>query len=89
MVRTSNYTPTMILSGTKPVEYAFCELRHYGGDFEMRSYTSAGQMLDDFFHTRDRENHIRQRAADILRVLTNADARLRKKIELQRGELAD
>ena len=89
MVRTSNYTPTMILSGTKPVEYAFCELRHYGGDFEMRPYTSAGQMLDDFFHTRDRENHIRQRAADVLRILTNADARLRKKIEIQRGELAD
>lgn len=89
MIRSSSYTPTMILSGNKPVEYAFCELRHYGSDFEMRAYTSAGQMLDDFFHTRDRENHIRQRAADILRILTNADARLRKKLELQRGELAD
>ena len=89
MIRSSSYTPTMILSGNKPIEYAFCELRHYGTDFEMRAYTSAGQMLDDFFHTRDRENHIRQRAADILRILTNADARLRKKLELQRGELAD
>ena len=89
MVRSSNYAPTMILQGSKPVEYAFCELRHYGSDFEMRPYTSAGQMLDDFFHTRDRENHIRQRAADVLRILTNADARLRKKLELQRGELAD
>lgn len=89
MIRLSNYVPTMVLQGNKPVEYAFCELRHYGADFEMRPYTSAGQLLDDFFHTRDRENHIRQRAADILRILTNADARLRKKIELQRGELAD
>ena len=89
MIRSSSYAPTMVLQGNKPVEYAFCELRHYGADFEMHSYTSAGQMLDDFFHTRDRENHIRQRAADILRILTNADARLRKKIELQRGELAD
>jgi predicted ribosome quality control (RQC) complex YloA/Tae2 family protein len=89
MIRSSNYTPTMVLQGNKPVEYAFCELRHYGADFEMRPYTSAGQMLDDFFHTRDRENHIRQRAADVLRILTNADARLRKKLELQRGELAD
>ena len=89
MIRTASYTPTMVLSGGKPVEYAFCELRHYGSDFEHRSYTSAGQLLDDFFHTRDRENHIRQRAADILRILTNADARLRKKLELQRGELAD
>ncbi len=89
MIRTSAFAPTMILRGGKPVEYAFCELRHYGADFEMRSYTSAGQLLDDFFHTRDRENHIRQRAADVLRILTNADARIRKKLELQRSELAD
>ena len=89
MIRTARYTPTMVLQGSKPVEYAFCSLRHYGSDFEHRAYESAGQLLDDFFHTRDRENHIRQRAADILRILTNADARLRKKLELQRGELAD
>jgi predicted ribosome quality control (RQC) complex YloA/Tae2 family protein len=46
-------------------------------------------MLDEFFRSRDREQHIRQRAADVLRILTNADARIRKKLELQRAELAD
>ena len=89
MIRSSRFSPCMILREGKPVEYAFCELRHYGSDFEMRPYESAGLLLDDFFHTRDRENHIRQRAADVLRILTNADARIRKKLELQKGELAD
>ena len=88
-IRQDRYSPCMILSGSKPVEYAFCELQQYGAGFEMRPYESAGQLLDDFFHTRDRENHIRQRAADILRILTAADSRLRKKLELQRAELAD
>ncbi len=88
-IRTASFTPAMILSEGKPVEYAFCELHHYGADFEVRPYTSAGLLLDDFFHTRDREQHIRQRAADILRILTNADARIRKKLELQRAELAE
>ncbi len=88
-IRSDRYTPTMILEGGRPVEYAFCELRHYGEAFEMRQYASPGALLDDFFHTRDRENHIRQRAADVLRILTNADARIRKKLELQRAELAD
>lgn len=88
-IRRDRYSPCMILSGSKPVEYAFCELQQYGAGFEMRPYESAGQLLDDFFHTRDRENHIRQRAADILRILTAADSRLRKKLELQRAELAD
>ncbi len=89
MIRAVRFTPCMILQNGKPCEYAFCELTHYGSDFEMRRYESAGLLLDEFFHTRDRENHIRQRAADVLRILTNADARIRKKLELQRGELAD
>ncbi len=88
-VKTSSFSPCMILQGGKPVEYAFLELRHYGTDFELRPFDSAGAMLDEFFRTRDRENHIRQRASDILRILTNADARIRKKLELQRQELAD
>jgi len=88
-IREEHFSPTMILSNGKPVEYAFCELQQYGKGFEMRPYAGAGQLLDDFFHTRDREQHIRQRAADILRILTAADSRLRKKLELQRAELAD
>lgn len=89
MIRNETYTPCMILQNGKPIEYAFCELLHYGANFEMRRYESAGQLLDEFFHTRDRENHIRQRASDILRILSNADARIRKKLELQHGELVD
>lgn len=88
-VQKGRFSPTMVLQNEKPVEYAFCELKHYGAEFEIRSYESAGGLLDDFFHTRDREHHIRQRAADILRILTNADARIRRKLEAQRGELAD
>ena len=86
-IRQNHFTPTMVLRDGKPVEYAFCDLLQYGKDFELRHFESAGELLDVFFHTRDRENHIRQRAADLLRILTNADNRLRKKLELQRAEL--
>lgn len=88
-IPTAEFSPCMVLSDGTPVEYAFCELRHYGSDFELRRYDSAGKLLDDFFHTRDREQHIRHHAADILRILTQADARIRKKTELQRTELAE
>jgi predicted ribosome quality control (RQC) complex YloA/Tae2 family protein len=79
----------MILKDGAPVEYAFCPLTQYGKDFELRPFESAGALLDAFFHTRDRELHIRQRASDILHILTNADARIRKKLTLQREELAN
>jgi len=88
-IHSGTYVPTMISEGSVPKEYAFCALSHYGTDFTHSTFESAGVLLDEFFHTRDRENHIRQRAADVLRILTNADARIRKKLELQRAELAD
>ena len=86
-IKEAKFTPTMVLRDAKPVEYAFCELLQYGNGFERRHFDSAGEMLDTFFYTRDRENHIRQRASDLLRILTNADSRLRKKIALQQEEL--
>ena len=88
-IRDGVFSPCMILQKGIPVEYAFCELGQYGGDFERRSFDGTGALLDAFFHTRDREQHLRQRAADILHILTNADARIRKKLALQRAELED
>ena len=88
-IRENRFSPCIVVRDGTPVEYAFCHLTQYGKDFELRPYESAGQMLDDFFHTRDREIHLKQKAADILRILTAADARIRKKLELQRAELKD
>ncbi len=82
------FSPCMVMDGEKPVEYAFCELTHYG-DLTVKPYERPYQMLDAFFGGRDREIRIKQRAADVLRILTAADTRIRKKLELQRGELAD
>ncbi len=88
-ITSASFSPCMVQEDGKPLEYAFCELTHYGKNAVIVPYESAGRLLDDFFHTRDREQHIRQRAADVLRILTNADARIRKKLELQRSELAE
>lgn len=88
-IKCSRFSPTLILREGTPVEYSFCELSQYGKGFECRAFESAGALLDEFFHTRDREQHLKQRASDVLRILTNADNRIRKKLELQRAELVD
>ncbi len=87
-IREERFSPCMVLDGEKPVEYAFCQLTHYG-NLTVKPYDSVSQLLDAYFGSRDRETHVKQKAADILRILTAADTRIRKKLELQRGELAD
>ena len=83
-----SFSPTMILKDGKPVEYSFFELLQYG-DCQAKSFDSVGAMLDGYFETRDNVHRVQQRASDILRLLTNAEARIKKKLELQRAELKD
>ena len=87
-IKEERFSPCLILEGNRPVEYAFTKLTHYG-NLTAQPFESASKLLDAFFSGRDRETHIRQRAADVLRILTAADTRIRKKLELQRAELAD
>ncbi len=90
MVRSGEYSPTMISDeGGKPIEYSFCDLTHYGSPMQKKSFGSLGELLDAFYDGRDREMRIRQRAADILHLLTNAETRLIKKLGAQEEELAD
>ena len=83
------FAPTIILEKNAPIEYSFTDLTYYGSTFEHRAFASASEALDLYFASRDREQRVRQRAADILGLLTNAESRLIKKIDVQEKELAD
>lgn len=86
-VRAERFEPCLIVDENGlPREYAFLPLRQYG---EMRDFESPSALLDVWFGTRDREARIKQRASDVLRLLTNAKARISHKLELQERELAE
>lgn len=83
------FEPTVILENGTPVEYSFIRLTYYGSNFEYKSFESPSDALDLYFASRDREQRVKQRASDILRLLTNAETRLIRKIEAQEKELTD
>lgn len=85
-VKRGEFAPAMFLQQDgKPVEYAFLPLTHYG---ECKPFEGPSALLDEWFGSRDREVRVKQRAADVLHIVTNAHARILHKLELQRGELA-
>ena len=88
VVKNESFEPSLVLDGEAPIEYSFIKLTQYTG-LDVRSVDSAGKLLDGYFETRDNQQRVRQRASDILKLLTNAEARIKKKLELQRGELAE
>ena len=88
-IRSNDYAPTAVYGDAGAVEYAFCPLTQYAPPFENRPFASASALLDAYYATRDRESRIRQRAADILRLLTHAESRIKKKLDIQCGELRE
>ncbi|MBQ8005413.1 MAG: NFACT family protein [Clostridia bacterium] len=90
VIKEGSYSPCMVLDENgRPVEYSFTELSHYGVPMVLKHFETLREMLDAFYEGRDREQRVRQRAADILHLLTNAESRLIKKISAQEQELAD
>ncbi len=88
-IKVGHFSPSLVLDGERPVEYAFMPLTQYGAQFTHKSFDSPGKLLDVFFGGRDREQRVKQRASDVQRLLQNARSRLLRKIELQEGELAE
>lgn len=69
------------------VFYGYREIRHKENS-TLESFSSLSELFDNFFGERDRIERIRSRAADLVRLVTHTEARLRKKLILQREELA-
>ena len=87
-IKNESFSPCAVIEGERPVEYSFIPLEQYSG-LQVKSYDSAGALLDAYFQTRDNMQRIHQRAADILKLLTNAEQRIKKKLELQSAELVE
>ncbi len=89
IINEGRYEPTVVCKDGAPVEFSFIKLSFYGENVEYRSFSTLSEALDFYYAERDRELRVKQRAADILRMLTNAESRLIKKIDSQEKELAD
>ena len=73
-IKAERFAPSLAQDeNDKPLEYAFLPLTHYG---KCRAFDSASAMLDFWFGTRDQETRVHQRAADVLKLLSNARARI-------------
>lgn len=66
--------------------YGYRAISHRGGTCER--VESLSRLFDLYFGERDRVERIHSRAADLVRLVTHTEARLRKKLVLQREELA-
>lgn len=76
-----------------PAEYAFTEIRQYrtagSSSMTVELLPTYGELIDEYFDERSRNERLHRRAADIFKLLSNAEARITKKLAIQKQELAD
>ena len=84
-----SYTPTAIYRDGAPTDYSYMNVTYLDGAVEKRTYTRLGEMFDEYFSDKDRTERIRQRAKDLLRLLSSAKQRTEKKLAIQREALLD
>ncbi len=84
-----DFSPIMLKAPDgKPLEYSFMPILQYENGAISEEKDSFSSLIDGFFAERSRNERIKQRASDILKLLTNAESRLTKRISLQEDELA-
>ncbi len=86
-----DFEPIMLrrADDSSPLEYSFMPITHYGEMAMNEKKGSFGELIDSYFGEKEKAERIKQRGNDILRLLTNIESRLTKKLELQKSDLAE
>lgn len=85
----TNRVPYLLLRPDgSPLEFSFQPIIQYGLEGRGQELDSFSALLDTFYASRAAAERMKVRGQDLLRTLTNANERIRRKLENQRQELA-
>ncbi|MEY8426753.1 NFACT RNA binding domain-containing protein [Lachnospiraceae bacterium 46-15] len=87
-VRTGHFFPQIIYNGKEPVEFSSVPLTQYQ-DFTALEYATVSDVLETYYAAKNVITRIRQRSADIRRIVQTALERDYKKYDLQLRQLKD
>ncbi len=88
VVKENCYTPTMVLMEGRPRDFTFLPIGQYEGAAQVERWPAFSPLLDAFFEQRERQDRIKQRGQDLIKSVTNARDRVKRKIANQEKELA-
>lgn len=89
-IREHKGCPTLLLTPDGlPKEYSYTDIRQYGESLSITHTDSYSALIDSYFAERNKKDALNQRASDILKLLSAAEARITKKMNIQLQELQD
>lgn len=88
-VAEGTFSPNIIYRGEEPVEYAVLPMTQYGPEHRVQQFDTVSAMLETYYASRETVTRIRQKSADLRRVVSTALERNSKKLSLQQKQMKD
>ena len=89
LIKKEEFTPNIVFKGEQePVEFSSIPLTMYE-DYESVLYPSISQVLENYYAFKSKVTRIRQKSADLRKIVSNAIERTSKKYDLQLRQLKD
>lgn len=70
-----------------PFEFSYLPIEYLGHKYKNEEYDSFSALVDAYYLKKGQNERIKQKSSDILRLLTNAETRITRKISIQTEEL--
>ena len=87
-IKDEKFSPTMYMKDDIPDEYCAFPLDSFSSQ-ESVPYDSMSELINDYYHKRDASNRIRQKSADLRKIINTALERENKKYNIQIKQLKD
>ena len=87
-VETGDFRPVCLKKDGKFSDFAYMPIGQYGDAVEQETYPDFSTLMDGFYESRERQERIRQRGADLIRTATTARDRMRRKLAQQEKDYA-
>ena len=88
-VKNAEFSPHMIYRGDEPIEYGAFPMEQYKEGYTQKAFPSMSRLLEDWYASKSTITRIRQKSADLRKIVQTALDRNRKKYQLQQKQLRD
>lgn len=89
LVREGHFEPCMVCRGDEPLEFAALSLTSFPPSCSVRRFESVSRVLETYYASKNTITRIRQKSADLRRIVQTALERNYKKYDLQLKQLDD
>ena len=86
-IKQNDFSFTIYYDENKSQYGFYCMDAEHLKDYESKSFSSAGELLDEYYYELDNKNKINQRVASLIKSINTKIDRDKKKVEKQRNEL--